>query len=332
MAIWNALTNQTTLPAGAFTRVMSKRSADTTMKLMPFMRALMGEIPEGSTPFEYKGQKTTSVSGGKGEVRFRGTLPQVFGVTTQTTAATSDYDAARFASATFDIAQKTIIHELGVKETSYISGDLAKMSYVEEELQACVDALITAVGTDFHGVGDAAAGTVAGWRLALQTDDTNSTYIGIARADAGNVNLRGNVDATSTALTIARIQAQLNAIVANTGNPDLGLLGAANYGVLQGLVEPNQYRIVDNDNVWSKYGGAYLMVNGVRFALDGQCSATNVGIFDTSTWKAFWGESGISAGDIQRLPTKLSINVLPIDMFVQIVTDSPRKNARIVTT
>lgn len=331
MALWASITNTTTLPAGAFTRVMTKRSTDTTMKIMPFMRALMGEIPEGTTPFEYKGDKTTSVSGGKGEIRWRGTLPTVYGVTTQTTAATSDYDAARFGSATFDLAQKTIIHELGVKETEYISGDQAKMNYVEEELQACVDALITAVGTDFHGVGDAAAGTVAGWRLAIQTDDTNSTYLGIARADAANANLRGNVDAGGTALTIARIQAQVNAIVANTGNPDLGLLGAANYGVLQGLVEPNQYRIVDNDNVWSKYGGQYLMVNGIRFALDGQCSATNVGIFDTSSWAAFWGERGISAGDIQRLPTKLSINVLPIDMFVQIVCKSPRVNARIVT-
>ena len=304
------------------------------MKLMPFMRALMGEMPEGTTPFEFKGDKTTSVSGGKGEIRWRGTTPTVYGVTTQTTATTSDYDAARFGSAQFDLAQKTIIHELGVKETTYISGDKAKMNYVEEELQACVDAMVKAINADFHGVGDATAGVVAGWRLAIQTDDTNSTYLGISRAAAANANLRGNVDSAGTALTIAKIQAQLNKIIANNGNPDLILLGTTNFGVLQGLIDPNAYRIVDNDNVWSKYGGQYYMVNGVRCALDGDLETiapTNVGIFDTSTWCAFWGDSGINAGQIDRLPTKLSINVLPVDMFVQIVCKSPRQNSRIVT-
>lgn len=301
------------------------------MKVMPFMRAILGDLPEGTTPFEFKGEKSSSVSGGKGEIRFRGSTPTVYGVTTQTTAATSDYDSAAFGSATFDLAHYTMIHELGVKETEFIQGDAAKMNYLDEELQRVADAFMIKVATDFHATGDQSAGAVGSWRLAIDVNDSVSTYLGIARADSANANLRGNVDSGGTALTIARIQAQVNAVAANTGMIDLGLCGAANYGVLQGLIEPNQYRIIDNDSAWDKYGGQYIMVNGVRFALDGYCSATNVGLFDTSTWKVTWNEQGIKAGDIQRLPTKLSINYLPVDMFVAIVTDSPRKNARIVT-
>ncbi|MBS1826520.1 MAG: hypothetical protein JST93_14485 [Acidobacteria bacterium] len=333
MALWDAIQNTTTLNAASWSRVLNKRSADTFLKKSPLVRMIWGDsVNEATTPFDSQWTNTRVVDGGRDEIELRGDAMTVSYVTTQTTSNSNNYAANDFGSAQFDLSHFHVTAQVGVEEMTFIHGDAAKFDYFDRKAQHILDSLFHKLATEFHATGDQARGSLGSWRLAIDVNDNVSTYLGIQRAAAANANLRGIVDSAGTAVTIARLEAAMNSVTANNGMTDLIVCGAANFGVIQSLVESaNQYQFTQKDSPWVKWGGRWITVSGVPVALDGYCSATNIGCFDSTSWLVVLNKSGVQASELIRDVTKQSVYALPVDMYAAIVTDMPRVNARLVT-
>ena len=335
MAIFDNLTNKTAQTSMALTKVMNKKAHDTVLKAMPVIYALTREIPEGQTPFTYKGTLTTSTSGSSHSIRLRGALPTVSGVTDQLAAVTPAIDANRFARAEFNLSHYNRVHHIGVQDLEFISGPEAAactVGLLEEELRLVMDAFKNKLAGDFHGTSDQGLGSIGGVLRAISNNDSvGGTYIGISRADNANAGLRGLVDGTSAAVSLARIRSAQNLIGEQTGKADLVLCGAANYGVLQAEVD-DAVRIVDQSGGWANYLGEYFKIGGTVVALDGYCNTQRVLVLDTSSWRAVWNEKGFQAGNMSRDPNVVAAYFLPVDLFAAVVCAEPRKNLRMVTT
>lgn len=329
MAIWNNITNQTNLPALAFSRYLNEGAADTVLKQSPLISLLLNDLPAGESPFESKCKQTKIVSGGRGELKFRGALPAVVGVSNPGASVTTTYDDTRYGSAEFRLTHYANIFDVAVSQIEFISGDSAKADFLELEIQTINDAFFAQVAGDFHGTADQTVSAIGGWRRALQTDDTLGTWLGFSRA-SDNAGLRANLDVAGTALSIARLEAIINQCVVNNGRPDVALMGAANFGLMQTAVEP-VYRVVTDRMMKMGYGSIAFNIAGVDCVLDGYCPATSVAVLDSSSWYCVMKENGFGVSDMVRNTAKVAMMSVGVDMYIAIVTDAPRKNGRITT-
>lgn len=298
---------------------------------MPFVKALVGGLAETQgTPFTSQIQTSKVVSGGKGRIRWQGALPTVTAVTSETASTVIALDADRRGSAEFSLTHYHVMHNLSFEETVYAKGDNWVDDYMGEEIDSVLQGFWHKIATDVHGTGDQGAGSIGSLARAVDSDDDIGTYLGIARNDAANVNLRATT--VTGAVTAANILDLVNDCMAQGGNPDMIIMSSSNYKTARAAADAAMSYNQGGPGADGFYGSKNLFLGNVPVLLDGYCSNSYVYILDTRSWQFQWDDAGIKASKPIRAETVESILVQHFDMFVGLACRQPRFNARLDVT
>lgn len=331
MAFGDNITLNSSKLAGALSDIIKRKAYTTAIKTCPFLVAALGNLSSepGQLGPVYEGAVKRMMSGREGSFLMRKAAPTFTGV-----ALASSFDSVSVNGTLdliirpkFDLAHRQYNHWEAYGNLEALKGENAVLNYAEAISDFITDGIFTDLATQFNGTGDQTESTVGSWRLATDANDNTSTYLGIARADSSNVNLRGLSDATSGAITYQRLRTKMNEVRANCGKPDIVIMSAANYTKLQNDLQSLQY-VTTTNNAYSHFGWNNFMFDGATVVLDSHCSDNYVGVLDSSTWQ-IWFDNKTKVESDGRFPLVKSGVPFLCDYFAAIVCTQPNRNGKI---
>ena len=147
------------------------------------------------------------------------------------------------------------------------SGDQQKISLVKSKVQIAEKTIMDTMGTAIYNAGTT-TNALVGLRAIV---DTASTVGGIAQSS--NSWWQGQLDSSSTTLSISALQTGFNLASIDSEGPTVGMATRANYNRYYALLQPQQ-RFMDSET--AKGGFSSLMFNGIPFIADSKCPANHV--------------------------------------------------------
>ncbi len=147
------------------------------------------------------------------------------------------------------------------------SGDPAKLNFVKQKTQVAEKTLIDKLGDGLYSAGTDAK-SIVGLRNIVGTANTiggisQSTYTW----------WDGQVDSTTTTLTMAALQTQYQNACINNESPTVITATRANYNRYYALLQPQQ-RFMDSES--AKGGFTSLMFNGTPYIADAKCPTSHI--------------------------------------------------------
>lgn len=153
------------------------------------------------------------------------------------------------------------------------SGDAGKLNFVKNKVMAAEKTIKDILGTGVFNDGTTTNAFV-GLRAII---GTSSTIGGISQTDYSW--WRGQVDSTSTVMTIPTLQTQFSAASIDSDSPDMILSNRTNYDRYYSLLQPQQ-RFVDSK--MAAGGFVSLMFNGKPWVVDSHSPANHVFMINTN--------------------------------------------------
>lgn len=147
------------------------------------------------------------------------------------------------------------------------SGDAQVISLVKSKTQIAEKTMNDLLGVALYNDGTTTNAPV-GLRAIV---NTTGTVGGISMSS--NSWWQGQVDSSSTVLSLSVLQTQFNAASVDNDQPTVALATRANYNRFYALLQPQQ-RFMDSDT--AKAGFSSLMFNGIPFIADSHCPANHV--------------------------------------------------------
>lgn len=139
------------------------------------------------------------------------------------------------------------------------SGDSAKLNFVKEKTAIAERSLSDVLSTDLYNTGTN-GNSIGGLRLIV---NTTSTVGGIDQSSYSWWN--GQVDSTTTVLSMPAMQTQYNAASIGNDTPTVGLSNRTVYNLYYNLLQPQQ-RFMDSET--AKGGFSSLMFNSMPIIAD----------------------------------------------------------------
>lgn len=147
------------------------------------------------------------------------------------------------------------------------SGDQQKISLVKSKVQIAEKTIMDTMGTALYNDGTT-ANALVGLRAIV---GTSSTVGGISQST--NSWWAGQVDSSTTTLSIAAMQTIYNLCSIDSDGPTVAVGTRANYNRYYALLQPQQ-RFMDAES--AKGGFSSLMFNGIPFLADSHAPANHV--------------------------------------------------------
>ena len=147
------------------------------------------------------------------------------------------------------------------------SGDAQKIALVKSKIQIAEKTIMDTMGTAVYNAGTT-NNALVGLRAIV---GTASTVGGISQTDY--TWWAGQVDSSSTTLSISALQTQFNAASVDNDLPTVAMATRANYNRYYALLQPQQ-RFMDSES--AKGGFSSLMFNGIPLLADSKCPANHV--------------------------------------------------------
>lgn len=158
------------------------------------------------------------------------------------------------------------------------SGDAQKVALVKSKIQIAEKTIMDQMGTAIYNDGTT-ANALVGLRAIV---GTSSTVGGISQST--NSWWAGQVDSSTTTLSISALQTQFNAASVDSDAPTVIMATRANYNRYYALLQPQQ-RFMDSET--AKGGFSSLMFNGVPMIADSKCPANHVFILNENYLSLF---------------------------------------------
>jgi hypothetical protein len=166
------------------------------------------------------------------------------------------------SSAEFQWAQIYASISISRRDELKNSGDAQKINFVKSKVQIAEKSIRDTVASAVYNAGtDPKA--IVGLRAAV---NTTSTYGGISQSSYSW--WQGNVDSSTTTLSLSALQTQWSNCAINGDSPTVALSTSANYDRLYALLTPQQ-RFMDSET--AEAGFTSLTFNGVPFIMDSKC-------------------------------------------------------------
>jgi len=180
-------------------------------------------------------------------------------------------DTDVFTSASFDWGQIYASIPISRRDELRNSGDSQKVNFVKSKVQVAEKSLADTIATALYNSGSDTK-AIVGARTFVTT---SSTYGGISQSTYSW--WQGNVDSSTTTLTIAALRAQQSAVEANGGNIKIWTATSANFDRLFALLQPQQRFMGEKE---AKSGFTSLMFCGAPFVIDTKVPSNSVYGFD----------------------------------------------------
>lgn len=164
----------------------------------------------------------------------------------------------QFTSAEFDWRQAYANITISRLDELKNSGKSAIVNYVKSKVQMAEKTLANSMGTALFGSGG--SDDIDGLGIALAA---TGTYGGIAKATYSW--WQGNVDSTTTILTIAALQGGFGDVTIDNDKPTVAVTTQDLFDAYYGLLQPQQ-RFTDSET--AKGGFTNLMFNGIPIVVD----------------------------------------------------------------
>lgn len=182
------------------------------------------------------------------------------GTDTLDTTANDQISAAEFNVKQY-YANITITRQDELKN----SGRSQIIDFVKSKVQIAEKTLADTLGTDIYSAGTDTK-KVTGLRMALAT--TGTTYAGISKTSYSW--WRGQVDSTTTALTIAAMETLYGSCTVGNDKPSVIITTQTQFDKYHGLLQP-QERYVDEDS--ASAGFVNLAFRSVPVVVDAHCTS-----------------------------------------------------------
>ncbi len=181
------------------------------------------------------------------------------------TLDTTDSDVISAA----EYAWKQIYANISIKRSDELknSGDAAKLNFVKSKLKNAEKTMLDQIGTGLYSAGTNSK-SIVGLRVFV---GTSNTVGGISQTSYSW--WRGNVDSTTTVLSMAALQTQYNAATVDNQAPTVALCTRSVFNYYYALLQPQQ-RFADTDT--AKGGFSSLMFNGIPVIADSHCPASSL--------------------------------------------------------
>lgn len=181
------------------------------------------------------------------------------------TLDTTDADVITAA----EYSWKQIYANISIKRSDELknSGDAAKLNFVKSKLKNAEKTMLDQIGTGLYSAGTNSK-SIVGLRVFV---GTSNTVGGISQTSYSW--WRGNVDSTTTVLSMAALQTQYNAATVDNMSPTVALCSRAVFNLYYSLLQPQQ-RFADGDT--AKGGFQSLMFNGIPVIADSHCPAASL--------------------------------------------------------
>jgi hypothetical protein len=350
MAIWDSIKDKTTVEAKAFKRSLNRKALDVLRRKNATLFRVLGKMDRlGSSD-----PKSTNISFER-SVKCNGLKHSVLMMAAQPTftyptdgaqeyaAATMSYDADIAGSADFDICHGTLHVAIVNSEAKIVSGDSVRGESLMDMYQdyaiggldkAWSDGMLSTnaparatIGGAVYAIDDGAnASAPAG--AATGGNASYSDYGGLLRATAANSVFGPYVKGGGGEMTIPLIQEGINYATIAGGNPTLCPVGVALFSKAQQLAQG--YVQTAYDKEWDKFGGKYVNIGGVDFALEGGANApTNMLMFiDPTTWIWVQNSDGVKT-DFHDAPWLEASGELTMEWWAQFICKAPWRNSKI---
>ena len=331
MGLWAGGTSvNSTATAMVFNQLFNKKALSIVRKKNGLLYAALGKEEPLSMPNEgtkFRGEK--KITGLKVEVKLHGKLKTISTVSdgaNEVATATLSVDGAEWGGAEFDLAHYADNHAIPMSQMDRFAGDESKtLDFISEVFEHLMLSYENTLGTALHTSSAPSRTVFGGWEYAVADDNT---YGGIDRTDSANADFRaGYLNASTGALTLAKIATAQNTIVGNGGTPDVGVCGIAIYGKLQQLVQSYTHIVGDKD--WDAFGGTWVRYGPTRFILDQRTSSGVMGILDSSSWVLYRNDGNFTRSGIVVDPSRVATYVLPWGSWAQLICLKPNSNAKL---
>lgn len=147
------------------------------------------------------------------------------------------------------------------------SGDQQKISLVKSKVQIAEKTIMDTMGTALYNDGTT-SNALVGLRAIVGTTSTVGNI-----SQSSNSWWSGQVDSSTTTLSIAALQTVFNLCSIDSDGPTVAMATRANYNRYYALLQPQQ-RFMDAES--AKGGFSSLMFNGIPFISDSHCPANHV--------------------------------------------------------
>ena len=147
------------------------------------------------------------------------------------------------------------------------SGDAQILNFVKQKVQIAEKTMIDKLGDGVYSAGSDAK-SIVGLRVIVGTANTVG---GIAQST--NSWWQGQVDSSTTTLTLASMQTLYNSATVDSDHPTVGAATRSIYNSYYALLQPQQ-RFVDAEV--AKGGFTSLMFNGIPIIADSKCPASHL--------------------------------------------------------
>lgn len=319
-----------------FNKLASRKAIAMVRKNHGLTYALLGKrekpSPDGMTRFE----RQRSITGKKIEQRLLGALrtPAAIADANQTDAVTLTWDNDAWGAAEWELSHYSDTAPIPNSEFDRFRGDEAKTaSFIDEFMEYLMLGFEKVWGTAIHltGASDPSRTVFGSVPYAIEGKDGLWTdaaddYGTIARDDSGNADFRGQVQASTGSLTLAKIRTSMFAAAAYNGKPSVGVGNATILNKVHQLVE-NYSQVTYNDK-WSEFGGEYVRYAGIDWLYDNDTPSGYAYLLTPETWRLYMNDTvPFTESGIILDPSKKATYVLPHQFWMQLICLHPAQNA-----
>jgi hypothetical protein len=298
MSLWDSLNLKTTDDAMIFNQLYNTKAMALMSRSRPLLYAGLGIMTPAATPLgETTFKKLTKVTGNKVEIKVMGktVTPKYLATPADELAAVDfagTYANDYWGAMEFALAHLAYTHPLPDSEIDRIGGDEAKTnSFYDETFQLLVESWLKMYGTEFHAAQAPARNAIGGWPWALsdgiEAAGAYKLYGLLDRSVAGNEDSQAYVLDCSGSFTMKKFRKMRNRIKRNGGTAKLAVVNEDGYTEIETMLDGYAIITADNGNEWRRFDGEWVQFGRVKFALDADCPASQVGLFDTD-YVAVW--------------------------------------------
>lgn len=335
MAIWAGSNINSNETAMLINQLWNAKAIPMVRKKNGLLYAVLGKGEAGSTPMSMRFNRTSKTSGDEVQFNLLGALKTIATVA-DGAGETASWSGTVIPTNVFGGVTLPLQHYAdaeyfpGSELDRYQGDELRTRDWIADKMNYLMLSFENTYGTALNTSTALVASRteVCPWRHQISdgvsSGETGYTNYGVDRSDSGNADFRGNNTVGIGDLTLAKIRTGQNTCITNGGNPTVGLAATALYGKVQQLVEA--YTVVNYDEEWSKFGGAYVQFNNIKFILEQRMSTTEIGLLDPESW-VFWQKNkNFTRAGIVPDPTKKDTSVLVWGAWQAMYCNKPNSN------